>query len=163
MTRKSSGHWWWVTRWLDSSISQCQIICHHFCKYGSSASSHTQGGKAYFYGYVDGCIAAQINYLLHISTAESEALPPLKTNIALVCQFNSAEAESVLESSELSYWELSDDEPCPSSISLIPFPYIVALKHSPLWLENWKTHYLPYPPQGLTHVHRVMAEGTSYL
>ena len=58
-------------------------------KYGSSL---THGGKAYCYGYVDGRVAAQINYLLHISIAQSQGLPPLKTNIALVRRFNSAEA-----------------------------------------------------------------------
>jgi hypothetical protein len=58
-------------------------------KYGSSLM---HGGKAYSYGYVDGRVAARIDYLFHISIAQSQGLPPLKTDIALVRRFNSADA-----------------------------------------------------------------------
>lgn len=57
-------------------------------KYGSSL---THGGKAYSYGYVDGRVAARIDYLLRISVPQSQGLPLLETEIALVCRFNSAD------------------------------------------------------------------------
>jgi hypothetical protein len=57
-------------------------------KYGSSL---LHGGKAYSYGFVDGRVAARIDYLLHISIIQSDDLPPLTTDIAIVRQFESAE------------------------------------------------------------------------
>ena len=57
-------------------------------KYGSSL---THGGKAYSYGYVDGRVAARIDYLLRISVPQSQGLPLLETEIALVRRFNSAD------------------------------------------------------------------------
>ena len=82
-------------------------------KYGSSLM---HGGKAYSYRYVDGRVAAQIDYLFHISITQSQGLPPLETDIALVRRFNSADAHVKAASKPLP-WDIW----CVSSIIALPF------------------------------------------
>lgn len=57
-------------------------------KYGSSLQ---HGGKPYSYGFIEGRVAARIDYLLRISIDQPDGLPSLIASVALVRRFKSAE------------------------------------------------------------------------